>query len=611
MIERTKTMYISRVEIYNFRSLKEVEVNLNNTNILIGPNNAGKTSFFEAINYAIGWNFGRIPSEDDFFIENSKTFDPKKANPIKVIIDFREGFEEQERFIETIEEDFEGVIQFDESIVSGEAEPIKYIRLQYTCEYSPEKSKFVESRSFLDQNYDKISGRDTSVNRKRHLSYFPFLYLETLRNIKSEIKNPSSFWGKIKKSIDYSSKEEQISELMNELEQTIIKDQSKLEEVTKRLKEIEHSIKISDEADNITLKVFSSRSWEMLDNLTFYLKTAESNISLPIEKHGMGTQNIAIFSIFNAYLDILLPQVIENQDTTPIIGIEEPEAHVYPHSQRAIFEQISKMKGQKIISTHSPYIVDQANINDFILFRSNDGETEVKQVPKYKTELKFGLPKKAYENNLFLKNDELHSLKRYIQFKNTELLFSSLFLMCEGDSEKIFFEMVSQSYLGVSLGRLGVSVISCDGKKYSDFLKLASSDALDLSRLIFSDGEEDTVKEVENAVKNNGFTQEDIKNNVLFLPKDMDFEEYCIYSFGKEVFLEIISEKYNDTKFEEYKRNILRQNTGESPSDDEILNKFIDGQGKTLFAEYLAEYLLYNKIELPPEINELFTRINE
>src|SRR5699024_12649177 len=91
----------------------------------------------------------------------------------------------------------------------------------------------------------------------------------------------------------------------------------------------------------------------------------------------------------------------------------------------------------------------------------------------------------------------------------------------------------------------------------------------------------------------------------------MDFEEYCIYSFGKEVFLEIISEKYNDTKFEEYKRNILRQNTGESPSDDEILNKFIDGQGKTLFAEYLAEYLLYNKIELPPEINELFTRINE
>ncbi|MEH7226177.1 AAA family ATPase, partial [Bacillus sp. JJ1566] len=35
-------MHISKVEIYNFRSLREVKIKLNEINVLIGPNNAGK-----------------------------------------------------------------------------------------------------------------------------------------------------------------------------------------------------------------------------------------------------------------------------------------------------------------------------------------------------------------------------------------------------------------------------------------------------------------------------------------------------------------------------------------------------------------------------------------
>lgn len=603
-------IFISKVKIHNFRSLREVTVQLKETNILIGPNNAGKTSFFDAINYAVGWNSNKTPKEDDFFVPDSHSFDPRDTEPIEVVIEFREGFEVVERFSENIVDDFEGIIQFDEEAVKEGEEPIKYIRLQYKCEFSKEKNKYIESRVFLDQNDKEISGKNTSVRKNEHLSYFPFFYLETLRNIQNEIKNSSSFWGKIKKSVDYSSKERQIIRLINMLDKLLISGESKLNEVVRRLKEIEHTIKISNEPDNISLKAISSRSWELLDGLTFYLKTADSNISLPIEKHGMGTQNIAIFTIFNAYLDILLPQIIENQEVTPIIGIEEPEAHVYPYSQRAIFEHINKINGQKIISTHSPYIVDQANINDFILFRTINGETKVKQIPKYNRALPFGLPEKAYEYNLFLPPEDLHSLKRYIQFKNTELLFSSILLMCEGDSEKIFFEMVGQKYLGASLGRLGVSVISCEGRNYSPFLTIAKENAFDLSWLIFSDGEEDTKREVERSVFTNGYTVEQAKKNILFLPQGMDFEKYCIYSFGEKVFLSIIAQKYGADKFEHYKANLEKQHNKEY-SVAESINKFIDGHGKTFFAEHLAEYILNNDMEMPKEISEQFERIKD
>ncbi|WP_160841204.1 ATP-dependent nuclease [Halobacillus halophilus] len=603
-------MYISKVNINNFRSLKEVSVSLNKTNILIGPNNAGKTSFFDAINYAIGWNYTNPPREDDFFVEDSTDFFPQEAKPIEVILEFREGFKEDERFSENIGDDFEGVIQFDESVVKDGEEPIKYIRLKYTCNYSKDKNRVIENRAFLDQNNEVISGKNTSIRKNEHMSYFPFFYLETLRNIQSEIKSSSSFWGKIKKSVDYSAKERKIGRLMKIVDKLLISDEEKLNEVIEKLKEIENSIKISNDADNISLKAMSSRSWELLDGLTFYLKTADSNISLPIDKHGMGTQNIAIFSIFNAYLDILLPQIIENEEVTPIIGIEEPEAHVYPHSQRAIFEQLNKINGQKIVSTHSPYIVDQANITDFILFRNVSGETKVKKLPLYKQDLQFGLPEIAYEKNLFLTSDDKHSLKRYIQYKNTELLFSSILFMCEGDSEKIFFEMLGKKILGSSLGRLGVSVIACDGKNYAPFLKIAKKQAFDLSWFIFSDGEEDTKEEVKSAVESNGFNSDHITKNVIFLPEGKDFESYCISSFGEEVFLEIISQKFGKGKFAHYKKNIEKQH-GREYTDFEVINKFIDGHSKTLFAEYLAEYILQHDVELPSELNEQFKRIKE
>jgi len=45
---------VTTARIHNFRSLKEVEVALDSTTILIGENNSGKTSFLEALHSAIG-----------------------------------------------------------------------------------------------------------------------------------------------------------------------------------------------------------------------------------------------------------------------------------------------------------------------------------------------------------------------------------------------------------------------------------------------------------------------------------------------------------------------------------------------------------------------------
>lgn len=50
-------MKISRVSIENFRSIKKTEFNCSNFNVFVGQNNAGKTNFFEAIE----WFFNGLP----------------------------------------------------------------------------------------------------------------------------------------------------------------------------------------------------------------------------------------------------------------------------------------------------------------------------------------------------------------------------------------------------------------------------------------------------------------------------------------------------------------------------------------------------------------------
>ena len=73
-------MYISKVEIHNFRSHKNTIIEVSRTNVPIGQNNTGKTAFLNAVNYAIGVRKG-IPPEDDFYTSEDK-FDPKNSDPI-------------------------------------------------------------------------------------------------------------------------------------------------------------------------------------------------------------------------------------------------------------------------------------------------------------------------------------------------------------------------------------------------------------------------------------------------------------------------------------------------------------------------------------------------
>ena len=71
---------IFKVRIENFRSIKNLELTLSMTNVVIGANNCGKSNFLKAMNVALGQN--RTISSDDIYVDKDEVLDNTKCATI-------------------------------------------------------------------------------------------------------------------------------------------------------------------------------------------------------------------------------------------------------------------------------------------------------------------------------------------------------------------------------------------------------------------------------------------------------------------------------------------------------------------------------------------------
>ena len=62
------SMLIEKIRVRNFRALRSIEVNLEPLTLLVGANNAGKTTFLRALNSVLGVSRSLL-NRDDLFID--------------------------------------------------------------------------------------------------------------------------------------------------------------------------------------------------------------------------------------------------------------------------------------------------------------------------------------------------------------------------------------------------------------------------------------------------------------------------------------------------------------------------------------------------------------
>src|SRR5690554_247077 len=627
------TILIDKIRVKNFRALKDVEVNLKPITILVGANNCGKTTLLRALNSVLGITRNQV-NQDDLFIDK----DGNQATK-EIIIDVR--------IIPTDEvgnriDNFD--LKWSSILGTGIQTDIdrEYLALRtkyvFGIEDTPTTSYFLFTNWENEQlNVDEYKG--FSQIRNNIKMYF----IDAQRDILEDSKQRTSFFGKLVSQLDYGDNLEVIKEQITELNKEAI-DKS---EVLKHLKvELEKLNKTTQtQGEGISLNPFPKKISDLHKGMKVYFQDSKSD-TFSMENHGMGTCSWASIITAGAFSSWQVQQIdkkIEKGEETdllfPIFALEEPEAHLHPNAQRTLYKQLKSFKGQKIVSTHSPYIAGQADLDEMRHFYK-DGDSSVVSEIAFDTEERSkiehlecliesegGTPEVYRKYNpdiILLKNEantkltqeDKRSLIKEILLNKGELLFSRALLLFEGVTEEFSLPYFYEKHFGRNPYEDGITMVSVGGKEnYTPFLKF--SKFLKIPVFILSDGDdntEDKVKEQINKVFKN------LTDVPLFvLPNNADYEKFLVESdFITEILkaFDIIKSKENhiDEFINELngrpgKKGIIRDYNG----DEGRVKAIIDcmRENKTDFAEEITVQIIESGKPIPEKLNELFELISD
>jgi len=170
-------MRIKHLHIERFRSIESIDLDLGNTTVLIGPNNAGKTAILEAIRIALTRRWGQRGTgftEYDVHLQD-ETSDPKKSEPVLIEIELAE--EAVGEWPEDLQSDLVDIIQIDPE--DGRSS----ILLRVSCKWDDPAGSYVPKWEFLNVQRAALAGKGArAVNFQEFFQFLPVFYLAALRD---------------------------------------------------------------------------------------------------------------------------------------------------------------------------------------------------------------------------------------------------------------------------------------------------------------------------------------------------------------------------------------------------------------------------------------------
>lgn len=415
---RLKTLYIK-----GFRNFKEATINFNNQSLIIGANDVGKTNLLYALRILLDRGF----SDLDLELKESDFYAYEETNEV-IITAFFDDIKE-----DCILSKMKGDISGDGNLV------IKYLATK------GEDYKFFCGKSDADED----------------LHEYAIPYYRKVLNIKY-INSKRDFWGYINKTKNIllqQAKEDRSAE-------TIDMDDALYKQISDKLKEVDSQIPELSYVKNATeqineelnkLAIHNQEQKVVFDTASTDTDSVINKISIT-SKHGDKKLLIGGEGRLNQiYLSLWASQnrISEYSNEVSILCVEEPEAYLHPHQQRELARYLCQvLKGQVILTSHSPYIVCEFSPNSIMRLYKDDQETKV-----------------ASDGCSSVIEEGFDGFGYRMSVIPAEAFFADCVILVEGQSELIFYKTLAKQ-IGIDLDRLNISILSVEGVGFYTYAKI-------------------------------------------------------------------------------------------------------------------------------------------
>jgi len=506
---------VVEVRVSNFRSLVDVAVELDELSILVGANNAGKTSFLDAMYAAIGAG-RKMLGVDDVHVAADEAMAPQDR---LVTIDV---------LLRPIGLDGKPLDVFPAGSfwtnlwgpgINQDMDFRDFVAFRTTLTWSEQRDDYVLDRRFLKdwaEPANWLSSEPSAEHvRADQVEPIALYYIDAKRDLEDDLRRQGSFWRRLTDNLGLKDEDiEAFEGVLTDLNKSIVDKSLVLQHLKDSLASV--STVVSADSGGVEITPVARRLRDLSKGVDVAFTSGSQ--AFPLARHGMGTRSLASLLVFRAFISWRYGLADKHDDLThSLLALEEPESHLHPQAQRALFAQIKNIPGQRIVSTHSPYFAGQAKLSELRLFTKHQGVTRVQRL-----------------DLTDLKPDAIRKLERTVIASRGDLLFARALVLFEGETEEQALPLWAQAYWGASTHELGFSFVGVGGTDYFPFIWLAQS--FGIPWYVFSDGEDKPVAQLASDAKRAGV--EDIlkADNIIVIPNKLDLEAYLMDAGYLEAF---------------------------------------------------------------------------